>query len=604
MQIVEINESRINQDKKEIVVGIDFGTTNSLISYCQDNNQKVIKMENGSELLPSIITLDYINNKIIVGQYQVNQNYIRSIKRFLAKSTKEILNNENLNKLCSLEFDKNSDIPKVIFNEHKITLIALASEIFVHLKMQAQKELKQEIKKAVVSVPAYFDDTARGQILLAAKIAGLNVIRLIAEPTAAAYAYGLNKKTEGTYLVYDLGGGTFDVSILNMQQNILQIIAIGGDNMIGGDDIDIILASNFATITNTPLTHELVLIAQKAKEALSHKDSISLEINKTYFNISKEDFEKLVTPLIDKTIDIARDTVFDAEIEVLDGIILIGGSTRIPLISKKLRSTFKTTIFSDINPDKAVVLGAALQAKNLSTTSNSLLIDVVPLSLGIGLHGGIVEKIIMRNTPIPFSITKEYTTGIDNQTSMTFQIVQGEREMVKDCRLLASFELKNMPSAKAGMTKIETTFAIDANGILSVTAKESVTGIAHNVEVHPKFGIDEKEINESLMLAFQNANNDYNVRLLIETRLEASNIINGVIKAMKETPEILTYIEKNKIDEAINSLQNVINLDNRSNILECTRYLNKLADNFIQKYLNKGAGIILKGKHIDNIIKQ
>ena len=595
MQIIEISEPGTSEAENEIVVGIDFGTTNSLIAISRDYHAEIIKLPSGVELLPSVINIH--DDKIVVGGCnKQDQNTISSVKRLLAKSSEEIKNNPSLNVLSDILLLED-DIPKLRIGSKKVSLPEVAAEIFKHLKSQAERTLQCTLKKAVVSVPAYFNDTARGQVLLAAKLGGFEVIRLIAEPTAAAYAYGLHRAATGSYLVYDLGGGTFDVSILNMHTGVLQVMATGGDNMLGGDDIDMLLADYIADVTDSKVTPKLISLAKKIKEELSTRQEITLD--KTV--ISRKQYEKIVEPIIKKTIKIARDIAHDAEDINLDGIILVGGSTRIPLISSKLKEAFGLPVYSDLDPDKIVALGAAMQAENLSSKSNSLLIDVIPLSVGLELHGGIAEKLIMRNTPIPFSVTREFTSHSDNQTGMQFHVVQGEREMIKDCRSLAHFELSGMPPMKAGKARVEVTFAIDADGILSVTAQEVKTGKTHNVEIKPSYGLDEKEINEALNAAFKNTAQDHTERLLAETREKADSLISGLQKAVLDTPDILSKAEGIELEEAINSLQKVINLDNRDKMLLEIDKLNKLAGNFIQKHLDQGVALHLKGRHIDAV---
>ncbi len=604
MQIIDIEEPNKSEILDEIIVGIDFGTTNSLIAYSKNHSPQIISSLDNEGLLPSVIFYDEISDKFLVGKNREQKGAILSIKRLLAKSYHDIQSTKSLHKtLSAFELINSANsTPKLKFRNKEYSFPELASKIFLCLKERAELEFGEVVKKAVVSVPAYFDDAARGAVLLAAKIAGFEVSRLIAEPTAAAYAYGFHKKPEGAYMVYDLGGGTFDISILNMQIGVLQVIATGGDNLLGGDDFDHILAEYIAKKLNIDLVPSLYLEAKKIKEILSLENSFTLNLNNKVIGITREIFEGLISPLIQQTIKIAKNTLFDADI-TLDGIILVGGATRIPCISDSLAKAFGAKIFSDIDPDKAVVIGAALQAENLSSNSNqnSLLIDVLPLSVGLELYGGIVEKIIMRNTPIPFSISKNFTTHIDNQTGIQLHIVQGEREMVKDCKSLAHFELKNIPPMKAGAVKIEVTFTIDADGILSVAAKENASGMVQNIELNPSYGLSQIEINDMLENAFENAKKDYETRLLIETRIDAKNLIAGIEKAIKETPDILNIIHKKEIIDLINSLQKAINSDNRDEILMQIEQLNKLAANFIEKHLDTGAKMLLEGKHINDI---
>jgi len=597
MQIVGISEPGESSKKDELVVGIDFGTTNSLIAVSKAYNAQIIKMQDGTEIVPSIIGVGADN--IIVGQRAAEcDNYIRSVKRLLAKDYSEIESNSNLKNLAPYLVNDNN-IPKIALLGKEKSLPEIASEVFKYLKTQAEYAFGDVVEKAVVSVPAYFNDASRGQVLLAAKLAGLDVIRLISEPTAAAYAYGLSKLAKGAYLVYDLGGGTFDVSILNMQEGVFQVIATGGDNLLGGDDIDHAIAEYICTEAKIELSTKIVGIAKKAKEAFSSQDEVIIDDYK--ISISREKYESIIAPFINRTIKLAKEVLSEADDINLDGIILVGGSTRIQQISTKLQDVFRVRIYDNMDPDKVVALGAAMQAENLATKSNSLLIDVVPLSVGLELYGGIAEKIIMRNTSIPFSVTKEFTTHTDNQDGMKFHVVQGEREMVKDCRSLTHFELTGIKRAKAGKARIEVTFAIDADGILSINAADADSGRSQNVEIKPAHGLDEKYINDILEEAYKNAAGDHAERLLAESKEDAKSLIQGLESALTETPDILGDIETSQIQYAINSLQKAINSDNRDIILLKIDGLNKLAGDFIQKHLDKGVDLFLKNRHVNEI---
>jgi molecular chaperone HscA len=546
MQIIEINEPDIRDEEAEIAVGIDFGTTNSLIAVSMNGNLMVVPDSLGQELVPSIISFDDREKKeFFVGAVNDNKRIIlRSVKRLLAKSTTEIVSNPNLYNLCKDILDSNTDVPKIIFGTHEMRLPVVASKIFIHLKKQAEQYLQQKISKAVVSVPAYFDDAARGQVIIAAKIAGFDVMRLITEPTAAAYAYGLNKEIQGAYLVYDLGGGTFDVSVLNVETGILQVIATGGDSMLGGDDIDYLLAEHIAKMIRVEITQDLQICAKILKEAVVEHGFGKAEYCGNNVEITLDQFNEIISSIITKTVQVAKEVHIETDQIKLGGIVLVGGSTRIPLITSELEKAFGVKVFSDIDPDRAVVLGAALQANNLSNKFDTLLIDALPLSLGIELYGGLVEKIILKNTPVPFAIKKQFTTHLDNQTGMQFHILQGEREMVADCRSLAKFELQNLPKAKAGTVKVEVTFAIDSDGILAVTAMETETGITQNMEIKPSFGLSKDEINAALLEAYKNADLDHHNKLLLEAKIEAENLIDNLLVAMSKTPDVLTNREQ------------------------------------------------------------
>ncbi|CAK6513040.1 Fe-S protein assembly chaperone HscA [Rickettsia helvetica] len=643
MQIIEIREPEQADLKQEqqIAVGIDFGTTNSLIAIAANRKVKVIKSIDDKELIPT--TIDFTSNNFTIG----NNKGLRSIKRLFGKTLKEILNTPALFSLVKDYLDVNKGELKLNFaNRHlptpayreefkgdtdrstaayidiredvgtgstsKLPLEAkcgkmsikrmripeIAAEVFVYLKNQAEKQLKTNITKAVITVPAHFNDAARGEVMLAAKIAGFEVLRLIAEPTAAAYAYGLNKNQNGCYLVYDLGGGTFDVSILNIQEGIFQVIATNGDNMLGGDDIDVVITQYLCNKFDLPNSIDTLQLAKKAKETLTYKDSF----NNDNMSINKQILEQLILPLVEHTINIAKECLEQAGNPNIDGVILVGGATRIPLIKDELYKAFKVDILSDIDPDKAVVWGAALQAENLiAPNTNSLLIDVVPLSLGMELYGGIVEKIIMRNTPIPISVVKEFTTYADNQTGIQFHILQGEREMAVDCRSLARFELKGLPPMKAGDIRAEVTFAIDADGILSVSAYEKISNTSHTIEVKPNHGIDKTEIDIMLENAYKNAKIDYTTRLLQEAVIEAEALIFSIERAIAELTALLSDSEISIINSLLDNIKEATHARDRILINNSIKdFKSKIKQSMDTKF-NIIINDLLKGKNINQI---
>ncbi|GAA5252954.1 Fe-S protein assembly chaperone HscA [Candidatus Rickettsia kedanie] len=594
MQIIEIREPEQADFKQEqqIAVGIDFGTTNSLIAIATNRKVKVIKSIDDKELTPT--TIDFTSNNFTIG----NNKGLRSIKRLFGKTLKEILNTPALFSLVKDYLDVNSSELKLNFANKRIRICEIAAEVFIYLKNQAEEQLKTHITKTVITVPAHFNDAARGEVMLAAKIAGFEVLRLIAEPTAAAYAYGLNKNQKGCYLVYDLGGGTFDVSILNIQEGIFQVIATNGDNMLGGDDIDVVITQYLCNKFDLPNSIDTLQLAKKAKETLTYKDSF----NNDNTSINRQILEQLILPLVEHTINIAQECLEQAGNPNIDGVILVGGATRIPLIKDELYKAFKVDMLSDIDPDKAVVWGAALQAENLiAPHTNSLLIDVVPLSLGMELYGGIVEKIIMRNTPIPISVVKEFTTYADNQTGIQFHILQGEREMAADCRSLARFELKGLPPMKAGNIRAEVTFAIDADGILSVSAYEKISNTSHTIEVKPNHGIDKTEINIMLKNAYKNAKIDYNTRLLQEAVIEAEALISSIERAIAELTTLLSESEISIINSLLDNIKEAAQARDRilinNSIKEFKSKIKKSMDTKLNIIING----VLKGKNINQI---
>jgi molecular chaperone HscA len=571
MQLLEIQEPfspPVKSHKYDIAIGIDFGTTNSLVAFSKDKKPYVID----DVLVPSLIGHDM----------SIGESGVRSIKRLIGKSLAEIKASPTISEEIKRSAKEENGVIKILVGERYFSIAEAISLILRELKHRADHHLGTDVEKAIITVPAHFDDNMRNVIKHAAYIAGLEVLRLISEPTAAAYAYGFENGAEGKYLVYDLGGGTFDVSLLNMRMGVFQVLATGGDVALGGDDIDHALGEYLGNMA----------IAENVKKYLSEHDEYNIE----GYKISRIKFEEIITPLLQKTIDITKQVVAGYE-EQIKAIILVGGSTRLPLV-KKMLASMRIPIHADLDPDRVVALGAALQAENLTTTKDNLIIDVVPLSLGMELMGGIVDRIIPRNTSIPTSITKEFTTYIDNQNAMKFNIVQGERELVKDCRSLAQFELKGIPNMKAGAARISVTFTIDADGLLSVSALEKNTGIKQDIEVRPSYGITEKDITGMLEEAYKNIESDHNAKLLIATRIEAEQEILSTQIAIKETPHLLTSEELLRITESLNGLDIACKNANRDEILEKLDNLRVITKEFIEKRMDFSVRQILKGKKV------
>ena len=599
MQILNISENSTNEAP---VIGIDFGTSNSLAAIAVAGDPKIIHTpEIDKGILPSIVTFNSIDKE------SHNTIEIKSIKRLLAKNTEEILQIKNIpESIKSLIMEVNG---KPLFNINKDLLSPeqIASQILSYLRVQTSQELKTDIKEAVISVPAYFNNSQKYAVINAAKIAGLKVIRLIAEPTAAAYAYGLQtQNSEGTYMVYDLGGGTFDISIIKFIKGILQVKAVAGDNMLGGDDIDFLLAENLlkqANIDKKEITSELLSITKTIKEEISISNNVTKSIlfkNKTInLEIDIDNFEKIIEPLINKTIEIAKNLLLETE-EKIKGIILVGGSTKIPLIHKYLKNEFQVPLYKDLDPDKVVAYGAALQAENLSSNKkDNIIVDVASLSLGLEVAGGMFDKIIPRNSTIPCSIKRKFTTQIDNQNAIKFNVLQGEREFAKDCHHIASFELQNLPQKPAGTVKVEVTFTLDVNNILSVTAIEENTGIMQEIQIKPTYGLSKEDLQQIIREDYKYTIEDHKNKLLQESILKAKEFIKHFFLISQQKHLLTTY--NNHIDEQILKLEDSISQKDTELINTQLQILENITKQVIEEYCNIGISKLLVGKKHDSV---
>lgn len=595
LQIQEPIPELESKDSPALVVGIDLGTTNSLIGIFENEKLTIFSDENGDDMIASKVAYNEDGEAVGVGKNASGKYQISSIKRLMGKNYSELKKlslSKNFYDGLIIDNTENKDAIALQIGNKKISAIEISAEILKYLKKIAEKNLQKTVTKAVITVPAYFDENAKNATKQSAELAGFEVLRLVNEPTAGAFAYGLENQSRGTYLVYDLGGGTFDVSILKIDRGVFKVLGVAGDNNLGGDDFDEILQEKG------------VKNPREVKEKLSSQDFFE--------NISRQEFENLISEKINKTLTLATDLIDDLEIEIpqIDGVILIGGSTRIPLIQKKLAEIFGAKkILTNLDPDRVVAIGATHQAYNLSHSKNNLLLDVNPLSLGIEMMGGIVDKIIYRNSTIPIAKAKEFTTYADNQNAMKFHIVQGEREFAKDCRSLAEFEVKNIPPLKAGIARVRVVFTLDADGLLTITSEEKFTGEKQEIIVRPSYGLNENDVKNILLESLKNSKADIENRLLTEVIVEVNHDIEIIKKDLKNPQFILNENERKNIEQAIFDLENLTLPQNFSKNLNEQRelvnhgqkQLSKIAENLILQKVNVVLKQKISGKNVDEM---
>ncbi len=599
------NQPKIN--KKKFVVGIDLGTTNSIISKYENGSFTVFK-DKTRELIPSSVNFKSNGFDVGVDALDNPENYVSSIKRIMGKNLTEI---SSYMEMFNFEFSEKNNMPALKINDQMYTAIDISSIILSHLKKIAESSQSDNLMGAVITVPAYFDDVQRQATKIAAQSSGIEVMRLINEPTAAAIAYGLDAEKSGIFVVYDFGGGTFDVSILSLEKGIFRVIGTKGDTELGGDDIDIAifkyLKSKYSLAEDTKISTYKSLCRSIKEKVNETTINVCETINDKAIDLSFDELENIASPFIDRTIEIMNQTIKESEINenAIENIILVGGSTRLKLIKRKLEEKYPIKILNNINPDLVVSQGAAIQANNLSGNSKEdmLLLDVLPLSLGIETYGELVEKIIPRNTPIPSSAKKTFTTFKDGQTKLLIHVLQGERESVSDCRSLGKFTLNNLPQMVAGAPRIEVSFQIDADGILIVNAFEIHSKSSMSLDIKPSFGLSDEDILSFVDDANESADTDLELRKLKESKIEGERVIYALEQALEsDGKELLKNNELSIINSQLDKLKLVLKSENAEQIVEEIKSLEKISEFYVERRMNASIKTLIEGKGVDDII--
>ena len=612
LQISEPGQSP-NPHARRLAVGIDLGTTHSLVAAVRNGVAECLPDSQGRTLLPSVVRyLDpqrrQIGHDALAQQTMDPGNTIASVKRLMGRGLDDIAHADRL----PYSLVATPGMVKVRTIAGEKSPVEVSAEILATLRFRAEDSFDDEVYGAVITVPAYFDDAQRQATKDAAQLAGLNVLRLINEPTAAAIAYGLHNASEGVYAVYDLGGGTFDISILRLSVGVFEVLATGGDSALGGDDYDRALAQWILAQTSlqvdTPEDQALLLAAARAcKEALSAQEIAAVELElsggRIDVSINRSEFEAATAVLSARTLLALRKVLRDSKLSAADvqGVVLVGGSTRMPHIREAVGTFFGQTPLTNLNPDEVVALGAAIQANQLSGNASAndlLLLDVIPLSLGLETMGGLVERIVPRNQTIPTAMAQDFTTYQDGQTALALHVVQGERDLVADCRSLARFELRGIPPMVAGAARIRVTFTVDADGLLSVAAREQVSGVEAKIEVKPSYGLSDAQIADMLRSSFSTAEADMRARSVVEARVDAQRVLLATQSALDADGDLLDLAERQAIDSAMQALRAMAASAEPSAIEAQTKALAQATEAFAAQRMNRGIALALSGKNI------